>query len=90
MLPEDVRAWFEAALGSGDPASAIEDLARALKSEGMGQVSLYRRFVEFQVALDGADPLYEAVVDVLDLIWGGPRAKRRALYEHELSDEDLA
>src|SRR4051812_49284315 len=90
MPIERDRQRFELALASFDPATALHELAKALKAEGMGQVAMYHLFAEFQRAIDGDDPRYDAVVDNMDLVWGGGWAKGRALFETELTDADIA
>lgn len=72
------------------PQRNLGDLARALRTEGFGQVPLYHIFVEQQLRLSGDDPLYDVVVDTMDLIWSGASAHGNGLFEDELSDERLA
>src|SRR4051794_10800784 len=90
MTAERDRQRFELALASPDPAFTLHELAKALKTEGMGQVAMYHLFAEFQHKIDGDDPRYDAVVDTMDLIWGGSWAKGRALYDTELTSADIA
>lgn len=78
------------ALASPEPTNALHDLAIAFKAEGMGQVAMLRLFGEYQQKIDGNDPRYDAIVDNMDLIWGGGWAKGRALFDKELTDADLA
>ena len=75
------------ALNSDDPSSAVFHLAHSLRDEGMGQVAMYRLFAEQQLRLSGNDPRYDAVVDTMDLIWGGPWARGGALFDEELTSE---
>ena len=89
MSAERNRQRFELALSSTDPATALHELARALKSEGMTQVAVYHLFAEFQQKIDGNDPRHDAISDNMDLIWGGSWAKGRALFEMELTDADI-
>lgn len=86
------RDWerFQLALASPNPAIALYELAKTLKAEGIAQVAMYHLFVDFQQKLDGGDPCYDAVVDNMDLIWGGGWAKGRALFETELTNADIA
>lgn len=84
------RQRFALALASPDPATALHALAKALQAEGMAQVALYHLFAEFQQETDGDDPRYDAIVDTMDLIWGGGWAKGRALYDTELTSADIA
>jgi hypothetical protein len=74
------------ALEAPDPAAAVPELARALRDEGMTQRAMYRLFADQQGRLPGDDPRYDAVVNTMDLIWGGPWAKGRALFDAELTD----
>ena len=77
------------ALEAADPAAAILELAGALRDEGMGQLAMYRLFAAEQVRLSEDDPRYDAVVDTMDLIGGGPWAKGRALFDAELTDAQI-
>lgn len=90
MTAERDRRRFELALSSPNPATALHELAKALKAEGMGQVAMYHLFAEFQQKIDGDNPHYDAIVDNMDLIWGGGWAKGRALYDTELTSADIA
>jgi hypothetical protein len=90
MFGERNRQRFALALSSPDYASALHELAKALKAEGMGQVTMYRLFAEFQQTIAGDDPRSDAILDNMDLIWGGGWAKGRALFETELTDADIA
>jgi hypothetical protein len=83
VTAEGVRDQFEEALASPEPTRALHELAQAFKAAGMGQVAMLRVFSEFQQQLDGDDPRYDAVVDTMDLIWGGPWARGHALFETE-------
>jgi hypothetical protein len=89
MTVERDRLRFETALASPNPSSALRELAKSLKAEGMGQVSLYHVFAEFQQKIDCDDPRYDAIIDNMDLIWGGGWAKGRALFERELTSADI-
>jgi hypothetical protein len=90
MTAERDRQRFEVALASPNPSIALHELAKALKAEGMGQVAMYHLFAEFQQKIDGDDPCYDAIVDNMDLIWGGGWAKGLALFETELTNADIA
>jgi hypothetical protein len=81
----DARSRLADALSTSDPAAAVLALARLLRDEGMGQVALYRLFAEQQQRLWGKGPRYDAIVDTMDLIWGGPWAKGHALFDEEIS-----
>lgn len=90
MSTDRDRQRFELALSSPDPSVALHELAKTLKAEGIGQVAMYHLFGEFQKKIEGDDPRYDAILDNMDLIWGGGWAKGRALFETELTDADLA
>jgi hypothetical protein len=89
MVTDAMRTRFEAALADPQPAAALNTLARSLKAEGVTQATLYHLFTEYQIKTDGHDPRYDAIVDNLDLIWGGPWAKGGALFDHALTDADV-
>jgi hypothetical protein len=89
LTAERDRQRFELALGSPDPTTALHELAKAFKAEGMGQVAMYHLFAEFQRKIDCDDPRYDAIVDNMDLVWGGGWAKGRALYDTELTSADV-
>lgn len=86
----DARKRLEEALGARDPAAAVHELARALRTEGMGQTPMYRLFSEQHRRISADDPRYDAIADTMDLIWGGPWATGAALFDEELTDERLA
>lgn len=77
------------ALKASDPRAAVQELACTLRDEGMGQRAMYLLFAAQQKRLSGDDPRYDAVVDTMDLIRGGPWAKGSALFEFELTDAQL-
>ena len=78
-------ARFDQALADAHPSSALHALASSLKAEGVEQHAIYRLFAAYQVATDGNDPRYDAIVDNMDLIAGGPWAKGGALFDKELA-----
>jgi hypothetical protein len=90
MVTDAMRARSEACLVSPEPYGSLNALAKSLKVEGVEQVTIYRLFAEYQVKTDGNDPRYDAIVDNMDLIWGGPWAKAGALFDKELTDADGA
>lgn len=51
---------------------------------------MYHLFAEFQRIVDSDDPRYDALLDNIDLIWGGYWAKGRALFETELTAAEIA
>jgi hypothetical protein len=84
-----IHSRLAEALGSAEPTRAALNLAKALKSEGMSQVAMYRLFAVYQETLDAKDSRYDAVLDVLTSVWGGPWAKGSDLFDDELTDERL-
>jgi hypothetical protein len=84
------RQRVEEALISPDPAAALHVLAKELKAEGMGQVAMYHLFAEYKRKTESDEPLNDAVLDTMDLIWGGGWAKGRAIFETELTNNDIA
>lgn len=80
--PNEVR--FREALRGHDVAVALGALASSLKNEGFAQLQLYELFSWFQQRLSPEDPRYDAVVDTMDLIYGGPWAKGKGLFTTEL------
>jgi hypothetical protein len=90
MVADRDRQRFKLALSSPCPSAALHELAKALKAEGMGQVAMYHLFEEFQRTLDPDDPRSDAILDNMDLIWGGGWAKGHALFEKELTSADIA
>jgi hypothetical protein len=87
---EEERQRLIHALDAPDPVRAVQELARVFRREGMEQVAMYRLFAEQQQKLSADDPRYDAVVDTMDLIWGGPWAKGHALFDEELTDARLS
>jgi hypothetical protein len=85
----DERQRLAEAMGELDPAAAVLEFARRLRDEGMDQVTMFRLFSEQQRLLSGDDPRYDALVDTMDLIWGGPWAKGGALFDEELTNDRL-
>ena len=81
---------FEIAMNTNTPFIDLKALAHTLKSEGMEQVPIYHLFSHYHQILDGDDPRYDAVTDVQDLIWGGSWAKGDALFEHEVTADEVA
>src|SRR5688572_24676118 len=80
---------FEVAVRSQDPRSELYALAVSLRAEGVTQIDTYLLFAHFQEATDGDDPRYDAIVDNMDLIWGGPWAKGHGLFPTELTNDEI-
>ena len=89
MSADQNRQRFEVALASPNPGTALYELAKALKAEGMGQVAMYHLFAEFQQKTDDDDPRYDRITDIMDMIWCGGWAKGHALFETELTNADV-
>lgn len=89
MVTDAMRTRFEQALADTQPQGALHSFAMSLKAEGVDQVTIYRLFAEYQAKTDGNDPLYDTIVDNMDLIWGGPWAKGGALFDKDLTSEDV-
>ena len=80
---------FETALRSENAAEEIPRLAVLLRDEGVSQIELYVLFERFQLATSGEDPRYDAIVDTMDLIVGGPWAKGGDLYREKLTEQQI-
>ncbi len=78
---------FDQALGEPQPFHSLYHLARALRDEGVAQIDVYSLFAIYQAKISGDDPLYDAVVDTMDEIHGGPWAKRGGLFPTVLTEE---
>jgi len=80
---------FEEALSSNDSYAELHRLAISLRDEGVNQIEVYRLFSHFQIATPGDNPKYDAIVDTMDLICGGPWAKGRNIFPRPLTDEEI-
>lgn len=90
MVTDAMRKDFERALTDARPQHALYMLAMSLKAEGVDQITIYRLFAEYQPTVDGSDAQNDAIVDNMDLIWGGSWAKGSPLFDTELKDADIA
>jgi hypothetical protein len=81
---------FELALGEPQPFQGLYQLAVALRDEGLAQIDVYTLFATCQARISGDDPLYDAVVDTMDEIHGGPWAKRGGLFPAVLTEEMIS
>lgn len=72
-----------------DPSESIHQVAVDLRDEGVSQVVLYKTFLHRFTQLDSEDPLYDALADAMDLIWGGGWANGNPLYSEELNESRL-
>jgi hypothetical protein len=84
MLDSERLRLFRAKLREPNPAEALLTMAKQMRDAGLSQVDLYVLFAHFQQRLSPEDPLYDAVLDNMDAIWGGGWAKGGALYATEL------
>ena len=76
---------FDEALGSPNPTEELYRLAVSLRDQGLSQFDLYLLFEQNQIATPGEDPKYDAIVENMELIWGGPWASGHGLF----SDRDV-
>lgn len=83
-MDDNTHQRFRAAMRSQTAFPALVELAQTLKHDGASQADLYRLFVWYQHRLSPDDPAYDAVVDTLDLVCGGPWAKGRDLFPTQL------
>src|SRR5690348_9292216 len=85
---ENARSRLEAALKSSnlDLERALYDLAIALKSEGMDQVSMARLYYEYFLRHrdDTDETVYDELTNILELIDSGAWAKGNGIFETEL------
>lgn len=81
---------FEEALGGPQPSQGLYQLAADLRDEGVSQTDVYSLFANYQARISGDDPLYDAVVDTMDEIHGGPWAKRGGLFPTVLTGEMIS
>jgi hypothetical protein len=81
---------FEQALGEPQPFQGLYQLAGILRDEGLAQIDVYSLFAIYQARISGDDPLYDAVVDTMDEIHGGPWAKRGGLFPTVLTEEMIS
>ena len=65
---------LEQALGETDPVESLGRFAGALRDEGVAQIDVYALFSSYQARISADDPRYDAVVDTMDEIHGGPWA----------------
>jgi hypothetical protein len=78
-MPDDTVQRFRNAMRSKNPKAALHSLAASLRDEGMSQSDLYSLFQRFQIETSPDDPWYDNIVDIMDIIDGGPWAKGRKL-----------
>jgi len=88
-IAKELKEKFEIALESNDPSESLWKLAHDLRNQGMKQIELYFLYEHYHQLVDADDPKYDAIVDSLDIIWGGAWAIANALYEHELTSEEV-
>lgn len=81
---------FDQALGEPQPSQGLYQLVADLRDEGVAQIDVYSLFAINQEKISGDDPLYDAVVDTMDEIHGGPWAKRGGLFPTVLTEEMIS
>jgi len=84
MSPASYIHRFLLAQRALDAPAALIALAMTLRDEGMPQSELYSLFAGFQRSKDTDPAAYNAIIDTMDLIHGGPWAKGRDLYSQPL------
>jgi hypothetical protein len=76
---------MESALRESQPGDALATLARAMKSEGMSQLEIYRFFDDYRARhqSDADETRYDAILDAMDFIagWCSPSGR---LFDTEL------
>jgi hypothetical protein len=87
MIRADHQRRFEQALASQKPFENLRQLAIALRDEGASQIEVYFLYAHYQEKTSGDDPLYDAIVDTMDEIHGGPWAKGGGFFSTTLTDE---
>jgi len=80
---------FKTRLQEAVPHDALLTLARELRDCGSSQLDLYCIFSCFQQRLSPEDPRYDAIVDTMDLIWSGERAKGSGLFSSALDEASV-
>lgn len=85
-----MRARAEQVMRPDASSGTLIALATAMRDEGVDQATLYRLFAEYFVQTAPDDSLNDALGDALDVIWSGPWATGRHLFETELTDADIA
>ena len=89
MIRPEHQRRFEEALASKAPFKSLCRLAEALRDEGVSQIEVYFLFGSYQEKILDSDPLYDAVVDTMDEIHGGPWAKGGGFFSTVLTDEQI-
>ncbi len=87
MIQPDHQRRFQKALGSQTPRESLGRLVVELREEGVSQIRVYFLFESFQKKTSGDDPRYDAIVDTMDEIHGGPWAKAGGFFPTTLTDE---
>jgi len=86
--PEHIQR-FEKALCSANPEKELCQLAVSLRDEGVSQIVLYLLFERFCQLNQRGDSKLDAILETMDLIYGGPCAKEGVLYPHELDEKEI-
>ena len=80
---------FEKARSSANPEQELYHLAVSLRDEGVSQVDLYLLFERFCQLNHRERPKPDAILDTMDMIYGGRCARGRALYHRELEEKAI-
>jgi hypothetical protein len=89
MISASHHQRFEKALNGIPPAVTLHQLAIDLRDEGISQIEVYFLFSHFQERTSGEDPRYDAIVDTMDEIYGGPWAKRGGVFASSLTEQAI-
>ena len=88
-MKSELKQRFEKALNSNDSSNSLWELAHGLRDEGLSQIELYLLYDHYHQLTDSEDAKYDAIIDSMDIIWGGGWAKGQELYTHELTGQEI-
>lgn len=77
-------------LALGRPAPALHELAKTLRDQGMKQAPMYQLFSRVYQETPTDHAHIDALLDVMDCIWGGPWAKGKGLFDTELNTGEIS
>jgi len=90
MTTDEQRRQFEQKLKDPDAKHLLYEFAVALREAGRSQREVYDLYIAYQEKIDPVDDesnrQYDAIVDNLDLIAGGPWAKGNGIFPTPLED----
>jgi len=87
-LAHDHETLIQAAIDSDQPVQQLRSVALRLKVDGHSQRFIYELFDAFRVRLlDGESPVYDHVLDTMDLIvgWCSPE---NAIFDEPIPDDE--